>query len=58
METRVVLMIFSLALEFFLVVYLSLALDSPVMNFSLIQVDKKLYYINIAENAIKITKLQ
>lgn len=58
METRVVLMIFSLALEFFSVVYLSLALDSPVKNFSLIRADKKLYYINIAENAIKITKLQ
>ena len=39
------------------VVYLSLALDSPVKIYSLIHANKKLYYINIAKHMIEITKL-
>ena len=40
--------------HFFLVVYLTLALNSPVKIYSLIHANKKLYYINIAKYAIEI----
>ena len=42
----------------FLVVYLSLALNSSVKSFSLLHANEKLYDINIAKYTGKITKLQ
>ena len=39
-----------------MVVYLSLALNSPVKIYNLIHANKKLYFINIANYAIEITK--
>ena len=43
---------------FFLVVYLFLALDSPVEIYCQILANKKLYYIKIAKYTIEITKLK
>ena len=41
----------------FLAVYLSLALNSPVKIYSLIDTNKKLYFINIAKYTAEMTKL-
>ena len=44
--------------SFFLVVYLSLALNSPVKIYSLIDANEKLHYIDIAKYTGELTMLQ
>ena len=43
---------------FFWLVYLTLALNSPVKIYSLIHANKKIYLLNIAKYTIEITKSQ